>query len=78
MTPLINSIARRKLGTPNDWEVFRVEWIGDQILCEGGIPRVITRGPKKGRKRWDKCETRRVIISRNEIEAEKKSNNGSC
>lgn len=81
MIPHVDEIARRKLSKPPEWEICRAEWIGDNILCEGGVPRIISRGPNKGKKRWDKNNLDRVIVSEAEIELEKEqyeSETGKC
>lgn len=47
-------VARRKLAPlPEGWEVFRFQRMGpDATLLTGGVPRILTRGPRKGRKQW--------------------------
>lgn len=66
----IDTVAIRKSGVEG-WEPFRYEFIEpDSTLVTGGIPRILTRGPRKGKKTWDGKGTR-TVVTRAEIEAEK-------
>ena len=74
-------IARRKLGKGQEWEAFRFEAIGSDLLVEGGIPRLLKSGPRKGRKTWREAKTSRVVISLSDIELEVaayESETGNC
>jgi hypothetical protein len=67
----INTLAMRKAGTEG-WEPFRYEVIGkDGFLITGGIPRILTRGPNKGKKTWDRKAATKIVITDSELDAEK-------
>ncbi len=65
------SIVRRKLGAlPDNWAICGWERIGnDATLYSGGPYRLLTRGPRKGLKKWDKV-THRCIVTDTEHTAE--------
>lgn len=47
--------AREILRRPADidgWEAFKFETVGDAYLIEGGVPRLLKTGPKRGQKTW--------------------------
>jgi len=49
----LSSVAIRKRGVPG-WEPYRWAVVGsDTVAVTGGIPRLLTRGPRKGQKTWD-------------------------
>jgi Zn ribbon nucleic-acid-binding protein len=67
----INTLAIRKAAIEG-WEPFRYERIGkDGFLLTGGIPRLLTRGPNKGKKTWDNKTASKVVITDAELFAEK-------
>lgn len=68
----IATVSREKLGMPIEWECYKWEKIGttDDVLVTGGLPRLITRGPRKGRKTWDGAGAK-VVVTQGEIEAAK-------
>jgi hypothetical protein len=51
---ILNYIARKKLDKPLEWEWFYARHLDDNsgLLLKGGIPRIITRGKRKGQKTW--------------------------
>lgn len=51
------------------WEPFKYEMIGKDSLITGGVPRILTKGPRKGRKTWDGAGTA-VVVTKDEVEAE--------
>lgn len=56
-------VAARKAGIEG-WEPYKFEKIGsDAVAVTGGIPRLLTRGPRKGRKTWDGKGTTEVVTS---------------
>lgn len=72
-------VAMRKAGIEG-WSPFKYQLIGDDSVITGGIPRIITRGPRKGRKTWD-GEGTSVVVTRAEVEAEAQrfaSETGKC
>lgn len=57
----MNTIAAKKAGIEG-WEPYRWEKIArDAIAVTGGIPRLLTRGPRKGKKTWDGKGTTEVV-----------------
>jgi hypothetical protein len=75
-------IVRRKLKVPPEWQWYKVERIDpDATLMEGGVPRLLTRGPRKGKPTWKGCKLERCIVTDVEVAAEQKSyeaTTGSC
>lgn len=68
----IEDIARRKLSAPPEWTWCKSERIGnDAFLLEGGIPRKLRSGPRKGCNTFRGCELTRVIVTDAEVKAEK-------
>jgi hypothetical protein len=66
----IDTVAIRKAAIEG-WEPYRYQAIGsDGSLITGGIPRILTRGPRKGKKTWDGKGTQ-VVVTKAEIDAEK-------
>lgn len=65
-----DAVAIRKAGIEG-WEPFAWEIIGtDGMLITGGIPRLLTRGPRKGKKTWSGCASSKVVVTRSEVDAE--------
>jgi len=63
-----NAIAIEKSGIEG-WVPFRYELIGkNDTIMTGGVPRVLTRGPNKGERRWDGPRTQ-VAVTQVEIDA---------
>src|SRR5258708_36492045 len=62
------AIAIEKSGIAG-WTPFRWEALGnDDMLITGGVARILTRGPNKGRERWHGQGTR-VVVLRAELDA---------
>lgn len=59
----IDEIARRKLNQQDTWKCCRIERIGEDILCDGGIPY-----PSKNGLRWDRREIQKVIITKSDLD----------
>ena len=66
----IEVVARKKLNPAPEWEYFAWERIGetDDLIVTGGVPRLMTRGPRKGKKTWDGARDK-VVVTRAEIDA---------
>ena len=61
------AIAIEKSGIEG-WVPFRYELIGkSDTIMTGGVPRVLTRGPNKGERRWD-GPVSRVVVTQAEID----------
>lgn len=75
------SVAIRKAGIVG-WEPYRLEVVGDVVLVDGAIPHIITRGPKKGQKRWSPLVSpRKTYVTHAEaVEEEKRyeAETGKC
>lgn len=68
----IEDIARRKLGAPPEWSWCKSERIGtDSFLLEGGVPRLLKSGPRKGQRTWRDVDLARCIVTDSEITADK-------
>lgn len=65
-----DAVAIRKAAI-DGWEPFAWEVIGtDGMLITGGIPRLLTRGPRKGKKTWARSASSKVVVTRVEVDAE--------
>jgi len=57
---------------PAGWAWCRSEVIGDKphdaFVIEGGIPRIISRGPRKGKRTWKGVELTRYVLSRAQVD----------
>lgn len=63
-------VAKRKANDPK-WEWFKSEVVGEHdFLFEGGEPRIVTRGPRKGRRTWKHLrpeQIKKVVVTQEEI-----------
>jgi len=59
----MNAVAKRKVGGTEGWEICAWERIGDgrDFVVEGGVPRLLKQGPRKGRKTWDGPRQKTVV-----------------
>lgn len=64
----MNAVAIRKSGIAG-WEPYAWERIGEDVIFTGGIPRLLMRGPRKGKKTWDGKGTS-VVVTRAEESTE--------
>lgn len=62
------AVAIRKSGIEG-WEPYAWERVGEDVMLTGGIPRLLTRGPRKGQRTWDGKGTS-VVVTRGEESAE--------
>jgi len=63
--------AKELLGMPSDWEIYSWEQIGNHpnywgLKVSGGVPRILTRGPRKGKKSWRSCAFDAAVTIRHE------------
>lgn len=77
-------VAKRKVGDPK-WEWYRSEVIGEHdFLLEGGEPRLISKGPRKGQRSWkhlSPTQIKKVVVTEAEIkqaEADYERDTGKC
>ena len=63
-------VAKRKAGNIEGWEPWYYERLGGGVVIKGGIPRLITRGPRKGEKTWDTQNSQTVVVSSEDIDRE--------
>lgn len=76
--------AREVLRRPADidgWEAFKFETVADAYLIEGGVPRLLQTGPRRGQKTWRGSRITRVIVTKAEVSAERRryeAETGSC
>lgn len=68
----METVARRKVGGSEDWEYCRWERIGEgrDMIVEGGIPRLLKSGPRKGQKTWKDQPTQKAVVTGDEMDAE--------
>jgi hypothetical protein len=75
-----DAIAIEKAGIEG-WKPFRYEMIGTtDTIMTGGVPRVLTRGPNKGRLKWDRPYSQ-VAVTKAEIDivmARYEAETGNC
>lgn len=68
----LGDVATRKSGVPG-WEWFSSRVVGadrDVFILEGGVPRILKSGPRKGQKTWDRKAATEVAVTRAEADAE--------
>ncbi|AOZ11101.1 hypothetical protein [Cupriavidus malaysiensis] len=64
-----HTIAARKSGVTG-WEPYAYERIGDALVMKGGVPRILTAGPRKGDKTWDRATATQVVVTDFEADQE--------
>lgn len=71
----IQAAVQRVHNPPEGWAWCRSEVVGerpnDAFLIEGGIPRVITRGPRRGHRTWKGSVLTQYVITRAQLDEEK-------
>lgn len=77
------SIAKRKLGIEStDWMWCNLQRIGpDATKVEGGIPKTITRGKRKGKPSWRGIALETCIVTDAEVKVEQaayEATTGNC
>ena len=75
--------GRSKLSVEKDFEFYLFERVGDgnDMILTGSVPRLISKGKRKGEKTWDKKNDKTVVVTEEEagqqfLEYEKKT--GKC
>lgn len=75
VTDWIQKAVERVHNPPAGWAWCRSEVIGERpnhvFVIEGGIPRVLTRGPRKGRRTWKGSELTTYVITPAQLEQER-------
>jgi len=79
----MEAVARRKVGGADDWQYCRWERIGEgrDMIVEGGIPRTLKSGPRKGERTWRGQPTQKAVVTGDEIDAEHaryEADTGNC
>ena len=79
----LDEVARRKVSGPEGWKVCRWERIGtgNDLLVEGGVPRLLESGPRKGKQTWRDVLIQKAVVTGDEIDAEHaryESTTGKC
>lgn len=69
----LDVVAKRRVGGSEGWEVYHWERIGDgdDLVVEGGVPRLIESGPLKGEMAWD-GPGQQAVVTGGELDAEVK------
>jgi hypothetical protein len=62
----VEEIARQRLGQPPEWRVCVWERVGrmnhyDGCVVAGGVPRILTRGKRKGQQSWSHLKRRDLL-----------------
>lgn len=64
-------VARKKVGEVQEWEVFKWEAVGEgehlSYIIEGGVPRLLKSGKRKGKKTWRDSPSKRTVVTKAEI-----------
>lgn len=74
-------VARRKLGVPPEWRWCNIKAVGPDTVVEGGIPRLLKSGKRKGKLTWRDCKLEPCVVTTAEIEAaraEYERSSGNC
>lgn len=74
-------VARKKLDAPPDWQACNFKVIGVDTLLEGAVPKIRTRGPRKGQPTWRGMKLQQVVVTQAELDAERKlyeKTTGNC
>ena len=79
----LNVVARKKLGQPQEWRWCKFEMIGDTYDCvvEGGVPRVLKSGERKGQPTWRDCALTKCVVTQAEhdqAKADYETETGKC
>lgn len=67
----MDTVAKQKAGGIEGWEPWFYERITGGLIIKGGVPRLITRGSRKGKKTWDKGSSQTVLVSFDDIDRER-------
>lgn len=82
MSNFYEIIARRKLSVGPEWRWCNLQAIGpDATKIEGGVPKMRTRGPRKGSYSWRGIKLDVCVVTDAEMRAEKRdyeSFTGNC
>lgn len=66
----IETAARRKAGAGEEWKAFRFEAVTGGYIVVGAIPvGVYSRGPRKGKPKWNGTGTK-IVVSDADVKAE--------
>lgn len=68
----LSNAGRKKLGLGAEWQAFAFRAIGKDSLLTFGKPEVITRGRRKGNKRWPPPH-HEVMVSLDEEQQERRT-----
>lgn len=63
-------VAKRKAGNIDGWVPWFYRREEGGLIIKGGVPTLVTRGPTKGRRRWNTKESQTVVVSDEDIERE--------
>lgn len=79
----LNVVARKKLGQPQEWRWCKFEMIGDtdDCLVEGGIPRLLQSGKRKGQPTWRDSKLTKCVVTKAEhdqAKADYEAETGKC
>ncbi|MBI6948770.1 hypothetical protein [Pseudomonas koreensis] len=79
----LNVVARKKLGQSEEWRWCKFEMIGDtdDCLVEGGIPRLLQSGKRKGQPTWHDSKLTKCVVTKAEHDQAKvdyEAETGKC
>jgi hypothetical protein len=68
----LDTIAKRKVSGPEGWVVCGWKLIGDgnDLVVEGGVPRLLKAGPNKGSNTWRDVSVQKAVVTGEELKAE--------
>ena len=68
----MDEVAKRKVSGEDGWEVCGWERIGEgnDFVVEGGVPRMLKAGPRKGKKTWRDVPMQKAVVTGDELRAE--------
>jgi hypothetical protein len=66
----IQETVQRIHNPPSGWAWCRSEVIGESghFLVTGGVPRTLTRGPRKGRRTWKGAALTQYVITKAQVD----------
>ena len=74
-------VARKKAGGNPEWQWSSCEAIGPDFLVKGGVPRLLTRGKRKGEPTWKGRPLDTFVVSRVECDSAEQdyvASTGNC
>ena len=77
----LNIASRKKLGVGESWRWCKWEAVGEDLIVEGGIPRELKSGNRKGMPTWRDSKLTKLLVSKADIDQAKnayEAESGNC